>query len=87
MQHDDNDRNSSTRSSHDTLPCCANVWDADSGSYRRCDEMADPASDSDLCARHEARLTDIVTRITTALSAARAGELQGEREPWGQKVP
>ena len=87
MQRDDNEREMAIRSCADTLPCCANVWDAVSASYRRCDEMADPASDSDLCARHEARLTDIVSRITTALSAARAGELQGEREPWGQKVP
>jgi hypothetical protein len=87
MQSDDNEREMAFRSCADALPCCANVWDESSGSYRRCDDMADPASDSDLCARHEARLTDIVSRITTALATARAREFQEEREPWEQKVP
>jgi len=87
MQPDENEHESATRSWRDALPCCANVWDERSNSYRRCDEMADPASESDLCTRHEARLTDIVSRITTALATARARETQEEREPWGQKVP
>jgi hypothetical protein len=86
MQPDNDERQSVTESWRDTLPCGANVWDAHSKSYRRCDEMADPDSESDLCARHEARLTDIVSRITNTLTAARAGELRGEREPWGEKV-
>jgi hypothetical protein len=87
MQRDDNEGESTSRSWRDGLPCCANVWDEASASYRHCDEMADPASDSDLCARHEARLTDIVTRITIALSSVRAGECQAARDPWEQKVP
>jgi hypothetical protein len=76
MQRDDNGP-SATRSSGDALPCCASVWDEPSTSYRRCDEMADPASDSDLCARHEERLTAIASRITTALTTARAREFEG----------
>ena len=74
MEHDDNESESAARSWRDAIPCCANVWDAASESYRQCDEMADPASDSDLCARHEERLTDIVSRITTAITTARARE-------------
>jgi hypothetical protein len=77
MRHDDDECESAHRSWPDALPCRANVWDEPSTSYRRCDEMADPASDSDLCARHEARLTDIVSRITTALTTARTGQSEG----------
>jgi hypothetical protein len=85
MEHDDNESESATRLWRDGMPCCANVWDARSESYRRCDEMADPASDSDLCTRHEERLTDIVSRITTAITTARARE--GALQPADGTVP
>jgi hypothetical protein len=74
MQSDDNEDDLEPMDWRDAMPCCAYVWDAHAGSYRLCDEMADPASDSDLCAQHEARLTDIVSRITTALTTARDRE-------------
>jgi hypothetical protein len=86
MQRDD-ERESATRSWRDAMPCCANVWDDRSTSYRRCDEMADPASNSDLCARHDARLTAIVSRITAALTTARARKFEGARQPWEDIVP
>jgi hypothetical protein len=77
MQPHNNERESATRSWRDAMPCCANVWDNASTSYQRCDQMADPASESDLCARHEERLTAIVSRITTALTTAREREFEG----------
>jgi hypothetical protein len=73
----DNDSESTPSSGRDVIPCRASVWDRRSQSYRLCDELADPGSDSDLCARHDARLTAIVSFINAAQTAARLEEFEG----------
>lgn len=77
MPSDDNERESMASSGRDAIPCCANVWDRRSKSYRLCDELADPGSESDLCARHDARLTAIVSLINAAQTTARLQEFEG----------
>jgi hypothetical protein len=71
MQTDDKERKPSTWSLHAVSPCCANVWDSGVDSYRPCDEMADPASELELCVNHHARLTSILSLIDAAQTAAK----------------
>ena len=87
MPSDDNERESMTSPGRDAIPCCANVWDRRSESYRPCDELADPGSDSDLCARHDARLMAIVSLINAAQTTARLLEFEGAPQPWEEILP
>jgi hypothetical protein len=87
MPSDDNERKSMASSGRDTIPCCAKVWDRRSTSYRLCGELADPGSDSDLCARHDARLTAIVSLINAAQTTARLQECEGAPQPWEEILP
>jgi hypothetical protein len=85
MQSDQNDGEPVPGNGHDAAPCCAKVWDPTLKVYRNCDEWADPASDSDLCTKHDERLTAIVSLITAAQTTARINELEEQR--WEHPVP
>jgi hypothetical protein len=84
MQSNDNDEDESA-AWRDRAPCCANVWDPVLGAYHPCDDWADPASESDLCTKHDERLTAIVSLINAAQTASRITEL--EEQPWEHPVP
>jgi hypothetical protein len=76
MHSDDNDDQSLIEDWRDATPCCANVWDPILKAYRSCDEWADPASDSDLCIKHDERLTAIVSFINAAHNTVRMIDLE-----------
>jgi hypothetical protein len=83
MPSDDKDDEATTW--RNRAPCCATVWDPALGAYLPCPEWADPASDSDLCTKHDERLTAIVSVINAAQTAARISQL--EDQPWEHPVP
>jgi hypothetical protein len=62
-------------------PCSANVWDDRIQAYRPCDETANAESDFELCTKHYARLTSILSLINAAQSTARAREVEEAAPP------
>jgi hypothetical protein len=87
MQSDNNQPGSMAPSGRDAIPCRAKVWDRPSGSYRPCEEFADPGSDSDLCARHDERLTAIVSFINAAQTTAHLEEFEAAPQQWEEILP